>query len=231
MKTIRLLAMMLILQVSLAVSAQDLSSSLAAWQEYANDPALVEFFEGLILNIGIQVEETGETFSAYHNGQEFSLVPGIGDDIEFVLDIQLKDVVNLIDHAKDATIDDHETFRILSVLFTPLTAHTLKDPNLARQTAKWVKFTKNLIHVYLADPKGEREVAHTLVYINKEWIVIPGIHGTALRTYVMTPKQAVEYQKKVQETMQGNTKKDWKAFRKWYVDWSKRMNIETSPAS
>lgn len=228
MKTFKVLAFVFCLLVSASsVSAQEKLTSMESWKEISQKEYMADFFSDMFVDIGIYVVETEEKFTVHNTGKGFMLKEGVNEaEVELVLPVKLKNIKDLIEHSQDGKISEQETFRILSVLFTPLTASTLQKPEMKKNTAKWVKFTKNHIHVYLLDPAKERKVGHTLIYLNKEWIVIPGIHGNAKVTYKMTPKQAVDYQKKVYLTLQKNSKEGWKDFRKWYVDWSKSMAVK-----
>jgi len=206
--------------------AQETLSSMKAWSDIAQKPFMADFFKDMFMDLGIVVQETGEKFTVHNNGKDFELKPGVVEsDVEFVLPVHLKNVEDLIEHAADGKIDEYESFRILSVLFTPMTAKSLHDPAMVKNTSKWIKFAKNPIHVYLLDPKKESTVAHTLIFLNGEWIVIPGIYGHPQITYKLTPTQALEYQKKVYQVLHSGSKKNWKEFRKWYIQWSKQMAV------
>jgi hypothetical protein len=55
-------------------------------------------------------------------------------------------------------------------------------------------------------------VAHTLLFINKKWMVADGIQGDAKRVFNITPEQAIEYQRTAFTAQKGDHKKSWKAF-------------------
>ena len=71
----------------------------------------------------------------------------------------------MIKHAKDGEISDNESWRILNVLFTPMTRVTLETPVLAVNWRRKLAGVEDLTHVYLLNPSGEEVSVHTLVYV------------------------------------------------------------------
>jgi hypothetical protein len=59
-----------------------------------------------------------------------------------------------------------------------------------------------------------KHVSQTLLYKNREWIVVSGLHGTPKLVFELNTDQALLYQQNVFEAMLVNTKKNWRAFKK-----------------
>jgi len=206
--------------------AQEHSKSMEAWQELLNKPELADYFSDIFTNLGIEVEETIEKFTVHHKGDHFTLSQGINkDEVDYSVKIKLENVRNMASHGKDDKISTEESYRILSVLFTPLTEASLKMPMMSKSLMRRIAGIENHIHVYLMSSNGKEINAHTLVYLNKKWMVIEGIYGDALRTFKMSPDQALDYQRHVFVAMNKNTTKEWRKFKKWYIDWRKDVSI------
>ena len=107
----------------------------------------------------------------------------------------------MVNHAKDGRISVDESWRILNVLFTPMTKVTLETPVLAVNWRRKLAGVDNLTHVYLLNPSGEQVSSHTLVYVKGQWLVLKGLHGDARRIYKMTPEQSLDYQRRIFSAM------------------------------
>ena len=140
---------------------------------------------------------------------------------------ELQNIENMIKHAKDGEISDNESWRILNVLFTPMTRVTLETPVLAVNWRRKLAGVEDLTHVYLLNPSGEEASVHTLVYVKGQWLVLKGVHGDARRIYKMTPEQSIEYQRKIFWAMKKNSLWNWWKFSRWYKSWRKTCSVDT----
>ena len=61
-------------------------------------------------------------------------------------------------------MDEFETWRIASVLFTPLTRETLKNPVMSRGILRRLARVEDLIHLRLLGPEVYHVASHTLVF-------------------------------------------------------------------
>ena len=208
------------------LQAQEQTPSMKAWSVMLDKPQLAEFFHGMFENLGIRVEETGEEFTVHHLGNSFSMSAGIDENgVDYIADIKLENVKNMMQHGADEKIDPMEAHRIVSVLFTPLTKVTLKNPIMSNGFLRWISGVENLIHVNLINPDESVVNSHTLIFTNREWLVITGLHGSPKRVYRIDVDQAVEYQKTVFKTFKTNTWGSWWKFRKWYRQWRKDVSV------
>lgn len=196
------------------------TQSMKAWENLLNKPKLAEYFSGVFEKIGIHVVDTDERFTVHHKGDHFTLAEGATSaGVDYFVPINSQNIKNMAQHGKDAEIDMDESFRIMSVLFTPMTASSLNHPIMKRSVFGKIPGIENLMHVYLVHPNGQEIAEHTLIYINKEWVVAAGALGTSKRTFRMTPDDALTYQREFFKTMKKNRTKDWRKFRKWYKQW------------
>jgi hypothetical protein len=131
----------------------------------------------------------------------------------------------MLKHGDDSKIDEQESFKIMSVLFTPLTRASLTSPVLSKPILRRISGIENHIHINLISPEGKDTVSHTLIYLNEKWLVVPGVHGEAKRIFYLTPKDAVDYQRKVFIALNQNNAKAWRKFKKWYIPWREDVSV------
>ncbi|GIS71129.1 MAG: hypothetical protein CM1200mP10_07060 [Candidatus Neomarinimicrobiota bacterium] len=131
----------------------------------------------------------------------------------------------MIAHSQDGKISLEESWRILDVLFTPLTRVTLQTPILSINWRRKLAGVEDLTHVYLINPTGGEASKHTLIYVKGQWMVLKGIHGKPRRTYRMSPEQSIEYQREIFAAMQKNTFWSWWKFASYYKKWRKTCSV------
>ena len=208
------------------VSAQEPTPSMKAWEGMLDKVELANWFSDVFNTLGITVFETGEKFTVNHKGDHFTLTNGIDEaNVDYSVTIKLENVSNMSKHGEDSQISSYEAYRILAVLFTPLTASSLKSPMMSKPLMRRLAGIENHIHVYLVSPDQSEITSHTLIYLNKSWIVVPGIHGDARRVFRISPEQALDYQKNMFRAMQANSAKQWKKFKKWYLKWREEVSV------
>jgi hypothetical protein len=201
----------------MSISAQDEIFASEEWEELTNKEFLIEFFDGSFSNMGVRVQETGEEITIQHHGDRLDIVEGVNpDETDYVIDISTQDIRNMVSYATDGKITDTEAYPILSYMFTSITSLTLQNESMLENVPGFVKRKDNNIHVTLHSPDHTASVSHSILYLNKEWIVVPGLRGTPKRIYNMEVSDAMEYQRRVQEAITTDTRAGWKAFNKWY---------------
>ncbi len=216
----------LILIITLNVAFSNTSSSMEAWQGILQTPELLDYFDDVFQYLGIEVEETGEKFTIEHAGDKFIITDGFRPGkVDFIVPLKLKNIENMVNHSKDGKIDPSESWRILDVLFTPLTEVTLKTPILSVNWKRKLAGVEDLIHVYLINPNGEEASKHTLIYIKGEWLVLKGLHGTPKRTYRMPPEESLHYQRVIFEAIKKDSFIGWMKFARWYKKWRKNVSV------
>ena len=213
--------------ISTSIYGQEVSS-LQKWEKILQTPELLNYFNGVFDHLGIEIKETGESFTIHHQGDIFTFEKGIvKEKVDFIVPLELQNIENMIKHAKDGEISDNESWRILNVLFTPMTRVTLETPVLAVNWRRKLAGVEDLTHVYLLNPSGEEASVHTLVYVKGQWLVLKGVHGEARRIYKMTPEQSIEYQRKIFSAMKKNSLWNWWKFSRWYKNWRKTCSVNT----
>ena len=216
----------LIITLALNVIFPQSATSMEAWQGILQTPELLDYFNDVFQYLGVEVEETGEKFTIEHAGDRFILSEGFKPGkVDFIVPLKLENIENMINHSKDGKIDPSESWRILDVLFTPLTRVTLEIPVLSVNWRRKLAGVEDLIHVYLINPTGEEASKHTLIYIKGEWLVLKGLHGTPKRTYRMSPEESLHYQRVIFEAIQKDTFLGWMKFARWYKKWRKGVSV------
>ena len=207
------------------IASQDLSS-LKAWENVLQTPELVEYFDDVFNHLGITIEESGERFTIHHTDTSFEFEEGIVEDnVDFIVPLKKENISNMIRHAKDGFISPEESWRILDVLFTPLTKVTLQTPVLAVNWRRKLAGVEDLTHVYLISPTNEEASKHTLIYVKGQWLVLKGLHGKPRRTYRMNPEQSLEYQKEIFSAMEKDSLWGWWKFSRFYKKWRKTCSV------
>lgn len=202
------------------------SSSMEAWESLLNKKELADYFSGIFTKMGFVIEETKEEFTVIHHGDHFMTEKGIDrNNVDYVVKLKLKNIQNMQEHGSDNTIDATESFRIMSVLFTPLTEASLANPMLNKPLMRKMSGIENHLHVNLISPDKTDTVSHTLIYLNNAWMVIPGRQGNARRIFNLTSQDAIDYQKQVFIALQKDTMKGWKEFKKWYMEWREGVSV------
>ena len=213
--------------LSISINAQELSS-LQKWEKILQTSELLNYFDGVFDHLGITIRETGESFTIHHLGDSFSFNKGIiKEKVDFIVPLELQNIENMVMHAKDGQISVDESWRILNVLFTPMTKVTLEAPVLRVNWRKKLAGVEDLTHVHLLNPSGKEASSHTSVYVKGQWLVLKGLHGDARRIYRMTPEQSLEYQRRIFSAMKKNSLWNWWKFSRWYKKWRKTCSIDT----
>jgi hypothetical protein len=202
-------------------------AAIDVWRGITQTPEIVDYFRGLFHTMAFTVAETGEAFTATHEGPAVTLRAGADPTADFTVPLRLENIERLAAHTHDGRISPDESWRIAAVLFTPLTRVTLENPVMASNWVRRLAGVEDLIHVKLVNPAGHDEAVHTLVYASRQWLVLSGLHGRAARTYRLTPEHSLDYQRRVFAAMQQNTMAGWWGFARWYRRW--RAAVSSSP--
>ena len=202
------------------------TSSLKTWESILQTPELINYFNGIFNHLGVVIDETGESFTIHHTGDAFIFEEGIIEDkVDFIVPLQVENIKNMVRHSEDGKISENESWRILDVLFTPMTRVTLETPVLSVNWRRKLAGVEDLTHVYLLNPSGKEASSHTLIYVKGQWLVLKGLHGSPRRIYRMTPTQSIEYQRAIFSAMQKDTLWGWWKFAKFYKKWRKSCSV------
>ncbi len=197
----------------------------AIWGSLLNDPAMVRYFNGVFETLGVIVMPEGEAFTVHQAETGFTITEDIATTCDYVVKIDAKNVSNLVSHAQDGTVSADESYEIIKVLFTPLTAQALQHPCLSKPLMRALSGIEKKMLVHLKDPNSTSVVSHSLQYEKRKWQVSEGVCSDAQRTFTLTPDQAILFQRKLFNAVKLDTAKEWKAFRKWYLGWREDVSV------
>ena len=189
------------------------------WRAIVQTKGIVDLFVGLFDVIGITIKETGEELTARIGADQIHIDPGLPDNYDFLVPLKLENVHDMISFTADGKLDEFEVWRIIAVLFTPLTRETLGNPVMSRNLLRKLAGIEDLIHVQLLGPEAEHVANHTLIFVSNQWLVFEGLHGKPKRKFVMTGNDCIAYQKQVFKAIKADDLISWVKFARWYTKW------------
>src|SRR5262245_16691867 len=203
-----------------------MQSRMTSWQAAAQAPRLVQFFRGVFDQLGVRVADSGEQFTCRHLGDRIELEPALDPArVDYTVEVETAQVRRLAEHASRGDLGPDEQYRVVAALFTPATAAALRHPVLSHPLLRRLAGSEELIHVRLTPPPAEEpEAAHTLVYANRRWLVLPGLHGKAARVFRLSPEEALGFQRRALTVLKTNSWGEWFRFARWYRKWRKGVS-------
>lgn len=195
-------------------------------------PAVVEAARGLFGAIGVRVLDTGETFTCSQRGGRIEFTRGIDEAaVDFTVPVYQYQMARLGEQVRRGALEPIEQFRIIRALFATGAGqrHLLSNPLLSNPVLRRIIRGKNVLHVTLVspDPDQEPDAAFTILFINHEQIVVPGLHGTPQRRLRVPVAEAMELQRQMAAGLQSGDLKTWIGIARWYVGW--RTRVEVAP--
>ena len=149
------------------------ASGMKSFERILQTDEIVKYFNGMFNTLGIHIEDNGEKFTIVHNGENITFSEDYDEsNVDFVIPLKTENISNMVSHAKDGSISRKESWKILAVLFTPMTIETLKIPVLSVNWRRKLAGVEDLTHVYLMGPEGQEAAKHTLIYIKGQWLVL-----------------------------------------------------------
>ena len=200
-------------------SASEHNRAVDLWRQVVQTEEIVGFFTDVFDVMGITIEETGEELTVRISEGRIEIEPGLSGEYDFLVPLKMENITNMVAHAEDGRLDDFEAWRIASVLFTPLTRETLKNPVMSNGILRRLARVEDLIHVQLVGPDSEQVASHTLAYAAGQWLVTEGLHGQPKRLFTLTGEECLTYQRQVFKAMRANSITGWMRFSRWYVKW------------
>ncbi len=198
-------------------------------QQIAQTEELVAFFSDMFDVMGITIEETGEELTVRVFEDGIAIEAGLPDEYDFLVPLKMENITNMVDHAEGGSLTEFAVWRIASVLFTPITRETLKNPVMANRFLRRLARVEDLIHVQLVGPQDKQVASHTLTYAAGQWLVAEGLQGEPKRIFTLTGEESLHYQRQVFKAIKANSMKGWLNFMTWYTKW--RANHSTTKRS
>jgi hypothetical protein len=203
-----------------------MSENLQHLQRLAQQPAAREWFKGLFNRIHMEMTDTGEQFTITRDGDRAEVQPGFhGGQPNFVIPLESQNLRNLEGFFSDEKIDDYERYRIVKFMLKPCLKAGLALPVLQNAAFRRVVRVDTHWQEAILDPQGNEDEQLTVIYVNNQWLVIPGYHGRPQRRLVMKPDQVLDYQRRVFETDEKNNIGAWLDLGRWYVKWREQVSV------
>lgn len=203
-----------------------MSENLQQLQTLTQNPAAVKWFDGLFRVARIEVTDTGEQFTLRNTGGAFEVIQGFDDDKpNFIMPLESQNIRNLVGFFDDNAINEHEEYRIVKFMLKPCLEAALTMPIL--QNAAFRKIVKVETHWQeaLLDPQGKEDEQLTVIWVNDQWLVIPGYHGKPQRKVAITSAQALEFQRRVFEADEQNRLSTWLELGRWYLGFREDITL------
>ena len=197
-----------------------MSESLQCLQQLTQKPAAVAWFRGLFRQIHVELTDTGEKFTILHHGDRVEVQPGfLGQEPNFVAPLESLNLRNLLSFFEDDTITPQEEYRIVKFMLKPCLRAALAMPILRNDALRRILKLDTHWQEALLDPDGNEDEQLTVIFVNNQWLVIPGYHGEPQRRLRLTPGQVLDYQRRLFETDEKGSLTAWLDLAKWYVKW------------
>jgi len=195
-------------------------------QELAQKRAAVDWFKGLFNQVHLEVTDTGEKFTLLHHGDSVEVQTGFrAKKPNFVIPLESENINRLTTAFSDSTIDIREQYRIVKFMLKPCLRAALEMPILNNKALlKIVKVDKHWQEALL-DPQGHEDEQVTIIYVNKQWLVVPGYHGKPQRRLLLTPEQLMDFQRRVLAADASGKVSEWVKLAKWYVKYRKEVSV------
>lgn len=194
-------------------------------------PAVVEPTKGMFSKIGVRVIDTGEAFTCIHLGDRVEFASGVIEaSVDFTARVYQYQLRRLADYIRRGRLDEVEQFRIVCAFFASGSGgrHIMANPLMSSPVLRRIVRGKNLMHVTLVSPAPaeEPDAPYTIIFINGEQLVVPGLHGKPLRILRVPFDEAIALQKNLFAGLKaGKTPSKWIKIAKWYVEWRKRVEV------
>ena len=195
-------------------------------EDLAKKKSAVEWFQGLFTEVHLEITDTGEKFTILHHGDHVEIVPGFqAKKPNFVIPLESESIGGLTRAFSDDKIDAEEQYKIVRFMIKPCLQAALDMPILNNRALQQIVKIDTHWQEALLDPQGKEDVKLTAVYVNKQWLVIPGYHGKAQRRLLLTPEQLLDFQRRVLEADASGDISQWMKLAKWYVKYRKEVTV------
>jgi len=203
-----------------------MSDNLQLLTELCDKPDVCAWFKGLFRRAHMQVTDTNEAFTFEYDGDKMTVTPGLtGDKPNFVIPLQSENIRNLSGFFSDGAIGPQEEYRIVKFMLMPCLKAALAMPILNNAAFRAVVRIDDHWQEAIKDPQGNEDEQTTVVHVNDQWLAIPGYVGKPKRRLVMTPAQALDFQRRVLAADDGGGIGAWIELANWYKGWREQVSV------
>ncbi len=203
-----------------------MSENLQLLKAVTEKPSAVAWFKGLFTQAHVEITDTSERFTILHHGDRAEVMTGFrADRPNFVVPLQSDNVRRLSAAFADDVIDGQEQYRIVKFMLKPCLKASLDMPILRNKTLQKIVKVDTHWQEALLDPQGNEDEQVTIIFVNKQWLVIPGYHGKPQRRLRLTPEQLLDFQRRVFHADEANKLTTWVKLARWYVKWRDEITV------
>jgi hypothetical protein len=203
-----------------------MSENLQLLTALAEKPSAVAWFKGLFTQAHVEIVDTGEHFTIVHHGDRAEVVLGFqAEKPNFVVPLESENIRRLSAAFADNVIDAQEQYRIVKFMLKPCLKASLEMPILRHASLQKIVKVDTHWQEALLDPQGNEDEQLTVIYVNHQWLVIPGYHGKPQRRLRLTPAQLLDFQRRVFEADQAGKLAGWVKLARWYVKWREEITV------
>jgi hypothetical protein len=201
-------------------------SNLESLQSLVTTPAAVKWFRGLFARAHLEIVDTGERFTVTHTGGGAEVVPGfLPEHPNFVAPLTSENIANLRAVFADDRVDPYEEYRIVKFMLRPCLEAALKMPILHNEAVRRIVQVETHWQEALLDPQGNEDEQLTVLFVNDQWLVVPGYLGTPQRRLRLTAPQALEFQRRVFAADEKQSLTGWLDLATWYARWRDEVSV------
>lgn len=191
-----------------------------------NKPA-VEWFRGLFSQAHMEITDTGEKFTILHHGDRVEILPGFqAKKPNFVIPLESENINRLTTAFSKTSIGAQEEYRIVKFMLKPCLRAALEMPILNNPALLNIVKVDTHWQEALLDPQGNMDEQVTIIYVNKQWLVIPGFYGVPQRRLVLTSSQLLDFQRRVLAADASGKISEWTKLAGWYVKWREEISVK-----
>jgi hypothetical protein len=204
-----------------------MSENLQHLQALTQKKSAIEWFKGLFKQVHLEITDTGEKFTILHHGDRGEVLEGFKvAKPNFVVPLESENIRRLTAAFSDDTIDAQEQYRIVKFMLKPCLRAALTMPILKNKTLLNIVKVDTHWQEAILDPQGNEDEQVTVIYVNKQWLVIPGYHGTPQRRLRLKPEQLLDFQRRIFQADEDGKISTWVKLARWYVKWREEITVK-----
>jgi hypothetical protein len=204
-----------------------MSENLQHLQALTQKKSAIEWFKGLFKQVHLEITDTGEKFTILHHGDRGEVLEGFKvAKPNFVVPLESENIRRLTAAFSDDAIDAQEQYRIVKFMLKPCLRAALTMPILRNKTLLKIVKVDTHWQEALLDPQGNEDEQVTVIYINKQWLVIPGYHGAPQRRLQLKPEQLLDFQRRIFQADEDGKLSTWIKLARWYVKWREEITVK-----
>jgi hypothetical protein len=203
-----------------------MSENLKLLQGLTQNKAAMEWFKGLFKQAHLELTDTGEKFTILHHGDSVEVLEGLrGKDPNLIVPLESENIRRLAAAFSAGNVDAQVQYRIVKFLLKPCLNAALVMPVLKNKALLKIVKVDTHWQEALLDPEGNEDEQVTIIYVNKQWLVIPGYHGKPQRRLLLSPQHVLDFQRRVFEADEVGKLTSWLNVAKWYVKWREEITV------